>query len=234
MADTILGAPKKVVVIGGAIAAGVLAYAYYKSADAGTPVADPLEAAVDEYDSPLGNSGGNSSLTSPGNVDEGSIRTNADWTNKAVETLQGAGWEGSAIYTALGKLLAFKTLSPFEADIAQAAKAAVGEPPVGGPYPIKEGLPTPDTSAKPSAPRLHHVNTTKTAAILQWSAADGAASYTVYQSGGKTVAKGVKETSFTVSNLKPGTRYSFSVASVNSANVRSSATSNVVTVTTKK
>jgi hypothetical protein len=151
MADKIAGVPKRVLIIGGAVAAGVLAYAYWKNGSASPTAVDPGEySGESDYESPLGNTGTNSSGSFPGTVDPEAINTNAQWTSAAVEALQSAGWEASAVYVALGKLLAFKELSAAEVQIAQAAKAAVGEPPQGGPYPIKEAIPTPSAPGGPT------------------------------------------------------------------------------------
>jgi hypothetical protein len=133
------------VLIGGAAVAGVLGYAYWKNGTGGNGAAvdAPLEAAVDDYVSPLGNSGTNSTGDYAGNVDTDKIDTNAKWTQAAVESLESAGWERSTVLTALGKYLAFKGLTANEVTIVMAARAVQGEPPTGGPFPIKDALPTP-------------------------------------------------------------------------------------------
>jgi hypothetical protein len=155
MAEKIAGIDKRVAIGIGAVGVGILAYAYWRNSTAAPTVVDPGEYSGEaEYESPLGNTGGNSSGDFPGTTDPEAINTNAQWTQAAVLSLQSAGWEASAVYVALGKLLAFKDLSSAEVQIAQAAKAAVGEPPQGGPYPIKEALPaaTP-TGPTPTGPR---------------------------------------------------------------------------------
>lgn len=158
MAETIAGMPRKYVLVGGAAVAGILGYAYWKNGatSAGdSAVVDPIEASVDEYESPLGNSGGNSTGNFPGNVDPDAIDTNAEWTQAAVESLESSGWERSTVLTALGKYLAFKGLTANEVTIVMAARAVQGEPPQGGPFPIKDALPVPTTPgpAQPTTPR---------------------------------------------------------------------------------
>jgi hypothetical protein len=235
MSDTILGMPKKVAIIGGAVAAGIVGYAWYKNGDSGAPVSAvdaENPAAVDEYDSPLGNSGTNSTATSSGNVDPDAINTNAKWTQAAVETLQGAGWDATAVFSALGKLLAFKTLSATEADIAQAAKAAQGEPPVGGPYPIKEGLPVPSPSTNPTkVTGLRVTSSGKTTIGLDWASNPGARGYKLFVNGTQNGSSVLYSTG-SVRYLKAGTKYTIGVAAIYPGDIVGPTAT--ITATTKK
>lgn len=155
MAETIkipgLGPVKSIYVVGGvAVVVGIVGYAYFARGSAST--GDELGATEDDYgvsdyDSPLGNSGGNSTITVPGDPDL--ITTNAQWTVKAVDFLTTAGFEPGMAVIALGKYLARLALNKTEVDAVLAARAAIGDPPVGGPYPIKEALPDPPNTNPP-------------------------------------------------------------------------------------
>jgi len=156
--------------------------------------------------------------------------SNGQWVQAVIEYMVGNNLieEPAQLSSALGKYITGSYVTDSEVALINQAIAVQGFPPVASPngYPPSlnrqaTGPTTPTTPAgTPAAPRLHHVNTTREAAILQWAPAANAVTYTVYMTGGKVAASGVKETS--------------SVAGVNSAGKRSSTTSNVVTVKTKK
>lgn len=101
------------------------------------------------------------------------------------------------------------------------------------PNPPPRPAPTPKP-AIPPAPRLHHVvrqGKGSGRVVMQWSPANRATSYVVYYSGsgisGTRTVRGITQTSYTVTGLKPGRIYTFSVAAANSAG-RSATTSNIV------
>ena len=155
MADTInvpgLGPTRAVYVyVGGALVVGIVGYAWYKNQQA-TPTdfvgASPDDYATGDYDSPLGNSGGNST----GNFDStdpNAITTNAEWTAFVVEKLASYNYDAATVSAALGKYLARQGLTEQEISIVQQAIAVAGLPPVGGPYPISPALP-PNPTTKP-------------------------------------------------------------------------------------
>lgn len=163
MADTInvpgLGPTKSVYVYaGGALVLGIVGYAWWKNAQSSAPTdyvgADPDDFGVTDYDSPLGNSGTNST-GSYSAVDPGAIDTNGEWTLAAHEYLTNTGYSSVAVLTALGKYLARQGLTEEQVNIVQGAIAAFGPPPVGGPYPITNALPgepdpDPDPDPEPS------------------------------------------------------------------------------------
>jgi len=150
MADTInlpgLGQTRAVYVYaGGALVVGIVGYAWYKNnqANANTDFvgASPDDYAVGDYDSPLGNSGANST----GNydaTDPDAINTNAKWTAFAVEKLSSYNYDAALVASALGKYLSRQGLTEAEIGIVQQAIAVAGPPPIGGPYPITNALPT--------------------------------------------------------------------------------------------
>lgn len=133
---------------GGALVTGVVAYAWWRKKNS-TPTdfvgASPDDFGATDYNSPLGNSGTNSTgdfSTGTGDI----ITTNGQWTTKAVDLLASYGWDASTVATALGKYLARKGLTEDEITIVNAARAAVGDPPVGGPYPVTVALPPPPST----------------------------------------------------------------------------------------
>ncbi len=213
--EKIAGVPRNYAIAGIAVAVGVIGYAWWKQGDAGSAeVVDPgLEASVDEYDSPLGNSGTNSSGSFAGNVDEDRIDTNAEWSQAAVEFLQGAGYDASAVISALGKYLEFKPLSATEAQIVMAARAAVGEPPVGGPYPIKDALPNPTpTSIKPGpVTGLRTYSQSANTIWLDWNDVKDSRGYDIVRSDEPNSPKTSLTSSFTSSGLKSKKSYTYKV-----------------------
>ena len=156
MAETVkvpgLGNVKTVYVVGGvAVVIGVVGYAYFaRSASANEDYVGASEDdyGVSDYDSPLGNSGGNSTIDVDNDPDL--ITNNAQWTVKAIDYLTTAGFDPLMSSVALGKYLGRLALNKTEVDAVLAARAAIGEPPVGGPYPIKEALPDPPTQNPPT------------------------------------------------------------------------------------
>jgi hypothetical protein len=149
MADTInlpgLGPTKATYVYaGGALVIGIVGYAWYQNqkatANADFVGAQPEDYATGEYDSPLGNSGGNSTGDYD-STDPNAIRTNAQWTAFAVEKLSTYNYDAATVASALGKYLARQGLTETEIGIVQQAIAVAGPPPIGGPYPISNALP---------------------------------------------------------------------------------------------
>ncbi len=236
MAETInlpgLGQVKTVYVVGGvAVVVGIVGYAYYtkNSAPDDYVGASPDDYSATEYDSPLGSSGGNSTV----DVDqtEGLITTNAGWTVKAVDFLTTAGFEPLMSTVALGKYLARKPLNKTEVDAVMAARAAVGDPPNGGPYPITEGLPDTAASGGLKAPtNLWKVKNDRTWMDLTWDAVPGASGYYIYRNG---VQYGTSTANrYSMTRLSPGGTYQIQVSAVNSAG--EGPKSGTITASTKK
>ncbi len=149
MAETInvpgLGPTKSAYVYaGGALVAGIVGYAWWKNSQ-NQPTdfvgASPDDFGVSDYDSPLGNTGTNSG-GSYDSTDPDAIRTNAQWTAFAIEKLATYNYDAAVVSSALGKYLARQGLTEAEVGIVQQAIAVAGNPPVGGPYPITNALPS--------------------------------------------------------------------------------------------
>jgi hypothetical protein len=150
MAETInvpgLGPTKSAYVYaGGALVIGIVGYAWWKNSQNQAQTdfvgASPDDFGVSDYDSPLGNSGGNSG-GSYDSTDPDALTTNAKWTAFAIEKLAQWNYDAGAVSSALGKYLARQPLTETEIGIVQAAIAAAGSPPIGGPYPITNALPS--------------------------------------------------------------------------------------------
>ncbi len=188
-----IGPVKDVYVYGGVAAgAAILAYAWWRKKT--TPEPDYVGASPDDYgatdyDSPLGNTGTNSTgnYTS---VDPDAIDTNAKWTVAAVEKLSDWGWDASSVGIALGKYLARLGLSELQIEIVNTAVGALGPPPVGGPYPIKPALPDtpstgdpdPDPPATEKLPKpegFRQIQAWPDALMVGWTQVPGATEYVI-------------------------------------------------------
>lgn len=97
----------------------------------------------------------------------------------------------------------------------------------GGESTQSSGIPVWTVPSMPTG--LAFGNTTATGTLLAWNPVAGAASYNVYERG-KQIASDVTGTGYTVSNLTPGTTYSFTVSAVDGGG--ESAQSGAVTVHT--
>lgn len=118
--------PKNVVIVGGAIAAGVVGYAWFKQGTGGEEL--PSGALPEPVPEPTDTPGFEVLGTAPAPM------TNAEWTQLAVERLINIGIDGPGVSAAIGKFLARKPLNTTEQSLVQQALAHAGQPPVGGPY----------------------------------------------------------------------------------------------------
>lgn len=145
--------------VGAAAVAGIVGYAWYRRGIAGASEApeglatDPDGVGAADYENPGDYApAGNSTYNAPA-LDI--IDTNAEWAQAAGRTLTEYGYDPVLVSRALGKLLARQGQTTEEADASRAAKAYQGEPPVGGPWPIITGLPTPNPSPNPAPPAAY-------------------------------------------------------------------------------
>jgi len=208
---------------GGAVVGTYVAYRYWSASRAPST---PDGTYQPELDTSSITDAGGGSLTSDrtGNTTDtsatdGLIMTNDQWTQKAVDVLTTVGgWEPRVVLTALGKFLARQALTDSEALIVQAAKAAVGNPPVGGPYNVIHvagGNTTPAKPEVPKAPAGQGINTTHDDNVIAvWGAVSGATGYQVdWNPGGSHTLGNV--TSYRITGLKPAHRYTFRVRARN-------------------
>lgn len=144
--------PKAGIVLGGAVAVGIVGYAYWsRSRSVGTvevdmtggdPSIDPETGlpyydqygygvqGVGIYDPPTGSTIGTGYGTAPQVVQ---TTNNAGWTQASVALLRAYGVEASVAAEALGRALAGEPLTPDQLNIFNTARALQGEPPDGFP-----------------------------------------------------------------------------------------------------
>lgn len=135
--------------IGGAAVAGIVGYAWWARSRGGPIGADVT---VDPATG-AGEEGGGRPLSPPpgGTVDltEGTISTNEQWANRAVERLSEVGYEPGFVATAVGKYLARQPLNPDEVDVVRTAWALIGRPPQSAPPITETPEPEPDPEPEP-------------------------------------------------------------------------------------
>jgi hypothetical protein len=213
---------KRYVVIPVGLAAAYIGFRWYQArqepaeAPAGS---DGLYSSDDLSEYGLSTTGGSTNVTgNTGNTstdatNPNAIDSNAEWTQKAVELLGNAGYDGTTVYAALGEFLARRALDKTEASIARAALAAVGQPPVNGPYSVVEEAGT-NTGTLAAPTNLKAGGTaTATSVPLQWDKVDGALYYRIYRGTGENIGSSA-DTKFTATGLQADTAYPFSVAAV--------------------
>lgn len=227
MSETInipkVGPVKRTYVIGGvAVVGAYVVYRYWSAAQGSSAPMDPGEYQPDT--SSVTQSGGaplageRTGNTTDTTGTDGAILTNSQWTDVATEKLELRGFDGRTILTALGKYLARKPLTDAEAQIVQAARAAAGDPPVGGPYPIQLVTGGNTTPVKPTVPGtvgslgmgvVHGDN-----AVATWAPVSGATGYTIdWSPGGSRTLSNVN--AFRITGLTPGRRYTVRVRARN-------------------
>jgi hypothetical protein len=201
MADTIklpaLGNVKKqYVYIGGALVVGIVGYAYWTRAAGGAaePGPAPLEPTPEDYAASFteGRDAPPTMVGSGSYDDFGAgqvISTNTEWFTAATSSLVDAGYEPITVINTLGKFLQRKPLSTNEQVLVQAAKGFVGEPPLGGPWPIIGELPPPASTPTPAANKLATPTGLRLTVNrrgyfeIRWNAVPGAQYYTVKGGG---------------------------------------------------
>lgn len=188
MADLVtvplVGPVKKPMLVGVVAAgAGVVGWAWYQRGRQGS-AADvaPNPALIPETDrTPVVGDSSGSFDTTTGNT---TIDTNGEWTQAASEYLDTRGYDAGAISAALGKFIAHQPLTEAEVQIVLAAKAAFGDPPVGGPWPVTAAPP----AAELVAPKNFRVTGTRILVSgpdyarvdLEWDPVAGAIGYQLH------------------------------------------------------
>lgn len=209
---------KKWVWVGGAAIAGIVGYAYWTSARANEsevadyttdpPVDYAMDSGVDDYVNPGGSQAPieEDYLTAP--------QTNAEWGQKAISVLVDLGYDPIAAATAVGRYLMRTNLSSAQGDMIRAATGSLGPPPVGT-FPIN----TTPTTEEPKLPTLTaptglsaHDIASKTTGFL-WNAVTGARWYELQRSG-RSATYNTASTHYSMTDLKPNTRYSVKVRAV--------------------
>lgn len=153
---------------------------------------------------------GNTGSTTTDGTSNSAIDDNAEWTQRAVELLGNAGYDGATVYAALGEYLARRALDKNEATIARAAIAAAGQPPIGGPYPVLEEAGA-NTGTLAAPTNLKATASTASSISMTWDKVSGAMGYRVYRSTGENVGMSL-DNKFTATGLPSSSSFPFSVA----------------------
>lgn len=217
-----LGKTKRAWVYGGVgVAGSYVAWRWYQASRADEPPAgsDGFYTTPDQSEMGQSTSGGTGNVTGNSNsitdaTNPNTIDDNAEWTNKAVELLTNAGYDPAVVYGALGDFLARRALDKAEATIARAAVAAVGQPPVNGPFVVTEEATTGGTGTT-AAPTGLKVAPSSDKATVTWNAVDGASYYLMYRNDQSTTApQKVTGTSNIMYNLDANRDYKVQVSAV--------------------
>jgi hypothetical protein len=249
MAETVNVAGQKmnrnVLVFGGAAAAGVVLYLYWRRATQPAPIEEGAYSAGDTW-SPDAYTGAGTPAPGgetydPNDVVERWIApiTNSEWYQRVVNYLSGPlGYEPQFAASTIGKYLSGQALTAAEKLLVQAGIGSMGNPPAGN-LPIisapEPTAPTPTTTTlgKPTL-RWSAGDPRNTNYALSWSKVSGAAYYLLqrYSGPGSPTSITVIGTSRRTPPLKRGATYSYRVKaiSVNPA-VKSSDWSNTARFT---
>ena len=227
MADTVklpvIGpTDKRWIMAGGALILGIVGYAYWQRSralpgDVGTGEILPEDVPQDRLPP--------STIVGEQNFDDENLRaiinTNPEWYTAAIDYLVSTGgFDFTFSSITLGKFLARRELTEQEANLVQAAKGAVGEPPQGGPWPIIRGTaPGPTTSSnKLTTPslRVNAGDPRNTNYGLGWNKVTGAAYYLVRRTvgPGAPTSVAVIGTSRRTPGLQRGATYGYQVKAV--------------------
>jgi hypothetical protein len=154
MADTVTipgvgPTSKQTVIVAGAVGAGILGYAWYRRRKSSSLTAvgnvNDLIGATAYTGAPNAAGATGDSSVPGGTLPKTSIATNADWSQAVIAFLASNGnFDPGALATALGKYLGRDAagLTDAEVSMVQAARAAFGDPPIGGPYAIIHASPS--------------------------------------------------------------------------------------------
>ncbi len=179
---------KTLLIAAGALAAGIVGYAWWRKRGGSGSSGGPTTLTVDPNDA-FGSTdrvtpGGGGSDNSGGGGTP-AVDTDEKWTQAATDYLVRLGYDPGAVATALGKYLSrqkLKTTPVNELDIVRAARGAFGPPPRSGDIPIVADETTPpDQSGQGlTAPaNLRVVGSTPTHVTLAWDPVAGAKQYEI-------------------------------------------------------
>jgi hypothetical protein len=167
-----------------AAAGGFIAFAWWRRRSSTEvpgmiPVVDPSQIPATDYVPP-----GGSGATGHQDLTGDAIDTNAEWFQAATDYLgRLGGWENKLIASALGKFLDRKELTPEEVDVVRAARGAIGDPPVNGPWEIKVGVPSAPERTVGPIKNLRATGATRDHITLTWDPVTGATRYVVEMNG---------------------------------------------------
>jgi hypothetical protein len=214
---------QKYVYAGGALVLGVVGFAYWRRSQ--EPAA-PTWADVDPSQMVPGTdhvTPGGSSNIPPVDLTGGKPTTNDQWAQAVTERLGNIGYTPLFVAEALGAFLARQELDALQAAAILAAKAQLGDPPVGGPWPVRLKGPTspPPPGTGDPAPlaklsNLHVTGTGRDWIALSWPPVPGAERYAVEVGGIAGVQHAGYDhvyggTSYTIGGRVPGQQYTITV-----------------------
>lgn len=149
--------PKRWLWVGGAVAAGIVGYAYWKNRS--TPVEPISPDSLPEDRVPFTDA--DVSSGSGASESAGRPLTNAEWSQQATDRMLELGYDSTAVAQALGRYLGRQPLTPDEQTLVRTAIGQIGLPPDGD-FPIMSAPPaaTPPPSSgggkpRPRKPTLH-------------------------------------------------------------------------------
>lgn len=229
---------KNAVLIGGAVAVGIVGYAYYQrsrggsgsvgGADTGAtdPNIDPSTglpwdesyggvsySGLGIYDPATGGTIGYGYGTGTQTVT--TVGTNAAWTQAAIAYLEAHGYDGNVVAAALGKVLNGSPVTQSELDIFSAATGVQGNPPQGYP-PIHMVGSTGGTTDRvpgsqlPAPTGLKVTNTGTSFITIDWNDIPRNIGYSIYINGVRQRGSSLYSW-YTENGLKPNTSYKFTI-----------------------
>jgi len=230
--------PPKAVLIVGAVAAGVIAFMWWRNrnaVDAATVTTDPLTGLGTGAEANVGATGSNAGVgaegLSQGTTGDATIHDQASWTADVIDKLGGT-YEPAALYDALGAYLAGLPVNADQAAMVRAAWAASGKWPfIPASYTLSTTGSTPGGGGPgvvtPAAPTASAV--TSSSVTLSIPALPGATSYEWRVNGADHAHTSTPSYRYPA---KAGTTYRFSVRAV--VNGHDTANSAETSVTTDK
>lgn len=228
--------PKKVVVPLAVGLAGFVAWRFWSArggastGDEASTIADgefgAIDTGVPDTLNPFPGSFGGGGGTPTGNTDTvtgdrdgdgiigpGEFTNNGQWTKYVTGELTGGNWTYDEIVTAIGNGLAGRPTSSTQQDIIRAALAVGGQPPSGSLTVVSGG----NTGLTVAPAGISASAAGSDAVTVSFSAVAGASSYVAYVNGQASPSGAGGGSPIRISNLKPSTTYTVSVAGLNSA-----------------
>lgn len=228
------------VYVGGAAVAGFVAFSYYRASrtaaddtavvdettDTGLQFGDAMT--TDFAPDGSGFGFGFPTPTSPTQTDPDLVRdpvTNNEWAARALTHLIDVGVEPGTASLAISRYRLSDCLTAAQMDIVRQAVGALGPPPQSPnltmhPCPAGPTTPPPATGTKPGrVSGIRSLSVGRSSIRFSWTPVPGATGYNVYSVGssGKQKIATTATNSFTRSNLRPKTRYTFWVSAFNPA-----------------
>lgn len=205
---------KQYVIVGAAVVAGIVGYAYWRSANsapADIPAYTEADVATEGITDTAGGAAGGSANSGGLVVDNSTTPdSDAEWSRQATELL-GGSFDTGALAVALGKYITRQPLNAAEQNMVRAAIGALGYPP-GGHYPIEADMSSdPSTFGEPTGVKV--TGSTASSVSLSWNKVAGAPGYRIYRAdlGNEPIGDSA-DTKFEARGLQPNKAYTFLVA----------------------